>query len=194
VIDLKVIHIIENFLYIRQETSNMVTSYPSTNVTLVATMMMVLMIYLSMCGMFDNVAATSTNSFFQRKRATVTINNALNETRNNVLNETINNALNETIQLQAACESDDDNLGQHQISLGANYSFTFRPDIFKGTSFMCNFSWNLNSSYSSYLFEIYHQKRDRKICRACAWKIKIDGPCEYNYVTKDYDICYDWTS
>jgi hypothetical protein len=54
----------------------MVTSYSSTNVTLVATMTMVLMI-LSMCGTFGNVAATLIDSIFQLKRTRVTVNNQL---------------------------------------------------------------------------------------------------------------------
>ena len=159
-------------IYIGQETSNMVTSYSGTNVMLVATMMMVLMI-LSICGTFDNVAALSTDAFFQRKRATVTINNALGG----------------TTQLEADCKSGDDNLGKHNINTNANYSFSFRPATFKTTEFVCNFSWDL-TDYQGFL--IYDQNRDRKICRKCAWKIKKDGPCEYSYKTENYDICHSW--
>ncbi|XP_059445427.1 S-protein homolog 3-like [Corylus avellana] len=150
----------------------MVTSYSSTNVTLVATMMMVLMIYLSMSGMFDNVAATSIDSFFQRKRATVTINNALGN----------------TTQLQAACKSADDNLGLHNISTGANYSFRFRPNLSGTTKFWCHFSWDT----STFSFDIYDDDRDSHICRACVWHILTTGPCEYNYTSKAYDLCHNW--
>ncbi|XP_059460333.1 S-protein homolog 2-like [Corylus avellana] len=152
----------------------MVTSYSSTNVTLVATRMMVLMIYLSMCWTFDNVAAISTDSFFQRKRATVTINNALGN----------------TTQLQVDCKSKDDNLGQHQINTGANYSFTFRPSLSGTTLFTCNFTWALNA----YSFEIYNQHRDHTNCRACVWQIKTNGPCEYSYETETYKLCYTWNN
>ena len=152
----------------------MVTSYSSTNVTLVATMMMVLVIYLSMCGTFDNVAATSTDSIFQRKRTWVTINNQL---ENNT-------------PLQANCSSGHDHLGQHQINPKSNYSFTFRPDFLGTTTFRCDFSWGANTSYS---FNIYEFDRDHKVCSACVWKILSNGTCEFNYRTKDYDLCYKWT-
>ena len=139
---------------------------------LVATMMMVLMI-LSISGMFDNVAAVSTESFFQRKKASVTINNALGG----------------TTQLHAHCKSGDDSLGPQDINTNANYTFTFRPDLGGSTEFTCNFSWDRQA----YTFLIYDHSRDYKICRKCVWKIKTDNPCEYNYDTEDYDICYKWT-
>jgi hypothetical protein len=171
--DLKVIYIIEvPGIYIRQETSNMVTSYSGTNVMLVTTMMIVLMI-LSICGTFDNVAAVSLESFFQRKKASVNITNALGG----------------TTQLHVHCKSGDDNLGPHDININASYIFTFRPDLGGSTEFTCNFSWDR----LAYTFMIYDHSRDYKICRKCRWKIFTDQHCEYNYDTEDYDICDKWT-
>ena len=171
--DLKVIYIIETPGILDKKQATWWHHIPAQNVTLVATMMMVLMIYLSMCGTFDNVAATSTDNFFQHKWATVTINNALGN----------------TTQLQARCKSADNHLGLHILNTGANYSFSFRPITFGNTLFTCWFSWD---NMSTVAFDIYDNDRDYDICRFCVWKINATCPCEYSYKSKNFDLWYEW--
>jgi hypothetical protein len=152
----------------------MATSYFSTNVMSVVTMMMVLMIFLSMCETFDNVVASSTDSIFQRKRTTVTIKNQLGNGKT----------------LQIECESGShDHLAQYDIIPGANYSFSFRPNLSKSTKFTCRFTWDIQNDY---VFKIYVYDRDHKVCSACLWDILTTGPCEYNYDTLKYDLCHSW--
>jgi hypothetical protein len=168
--DLKVIYIIE-ILGIRQETSNMVSSYSNTNVTLGVTMMMVSMI-LSMCGTFDNVASISTDSFFQRKRTRVTIINKLGN----------------ITHLSVECKSSEDHLAQKWLSSNGTYTFSFRPNISGSTVFVCELAWEL----VAYWFVIYDYVRDHGICSLCNWHIYRTGPCEYNYDTKQFDHCHNW--
>ncbi|XP_059430244.1 S-protein homolog 2-like [Corylus avellana] len=150
----------------------MVSSYSSTNVTLVATVMMVLMI-LSMCGTFDNVAAISIDSIFQRKRTTVTINNELGN----------------TTHLSVECKSTEDHLARKWLNATENYRFSFRPNLSRSTAFKCQFAWEL----VAYWFVIYDYGRDHHVCSICNWRIFRTGPCEYSYVTKKFDLCHTWT-
>lgn len=84
----------------------------------------------------------------------------------NIINDLQNN-----LDLTLHSKSGDDDLGEHVLSHGNQYSMYFNVNFFGGTLFFCRFNWKGVSQK----FDIYHQSRDD--CRICTWRIKETGPC-----------------
>lgn len=53
-----------------------------------------------------------------------------------------NNLPNNDIPLTLHCQSDDDDLGYHNITVGQSFNFTFHEDIIWKTVFYCRFWWH----------------------------------------------------
>ncbi|CAK9329256.1 unnamed protein product [Citrullus colocynthis] len=103
----------------------------------------------------------------------------------------IKNTLKGNYQLTVHCKSGDDDLGVHQLSPLASYSFTFRPNFWGRTLFFCGFQW---PGSSLHYFDIYKDIRDRQRCNdtLCLWNVDEHNICLFNYITKMYDLCYTW--
>ncbi|KAF8019269.1 hypothetical protein BT93_G0059 [Corymbia citriodora subsp. variegata] len=99
--------------------------------------------------------------------------------------EIINNFLDGTT-LIAHCKSGDDDLGVQNIT--TTWGFSFVPSFWRNTLFFCSFAWPGQSKY----FDIYVQKRDEDECSLCSWRISPNGPCRFNEITENFDICYPW--
>jgi hypothetical protein len=112
-------------------------------------------------------------SIFQRKRVTII---------------TMYNELEGGKDLSISCESGDNHIALHLIKPNGTYAFSFRPDFFETTRFTCKFAWD----GKNFQFPIYVFDRDHPVCSKCFWKITTSGPCELNYVTNKYDMCYTW--
>lgn len=83
------------------------------------------------------------------------------------------------------CKSGDDDLDEHVLPHGNEYSFRFNKSIFGTTQFFCGFNWKGGSKW----FDIYIQKRDS--CTRCEWKIRESGPC---LIHPHKEICYPWNA
>ncbi|PON66082.1 Self-incompatibility protein [Trema orientale] len=101
----------------------------------------------------------------------------------------ITNELRPDLNLTAHCKSKDDDLGEQEIPYEEYFEFQFKPNFWGTTLFFCDMEWKYSAPH---YINIYKQKRDKKRCSICLWKIKVDGACMFNYKTKAYDICYEW--
>ena len=138
--------------------------------SLFSTMILSLLISL----FFANQFTTVEGSIFQNPEITVKITNALK----------VQN------QLTVHCKSGNDDLGVHKLTPWARYYFSFHPNLWGSTLFYCSFHW----PGSSYYFDIYKDKRDRKNCEnvLCSWFVCEQNVCMFNYKTNHYYICYKW--
>lgn len=102
----------------------------------------------------------------------------------------ITNGLPGRVDLTIHCKSKDNDLGVQVIAPNSSWHFRFRPNsVFLNTLFFCSFQWPGQFRY----FNIYDEDRDLHDCgKLCLWSIVPDGPCQYDYYYKRYDICYPW--
>ncbi|KAF7819502.1 S-protein-like protein 5-like [Senna tora] len=103
------------------------------------------------------------------------------------------NNLNPPQDLTLHCKSKTDDVGEHTIKVGEDFSFRFRPNIFAVvTLYFCNFRWPSDISY--HYFDIYVQERDEFKCenQVCSWKISKGGACKYDPDMQAYTKCFPW--
>ncbi|KAM7266498.1 hypothetical protein ACFE04_004395 [Oxalis oulophora] len=93
------------------------------------------------------------------------------------------NAIGPDVTVTINCKSKDDDLGIHVVQPQKTYDFSFKPNIFGSTVFICRVSWKNIVHY----FDAYYA--DLK-CKVCPWTLKETGPCYTYSPTKDY--CYNW--
>jgi hypothetical protein len=113
-------------------------------------------------------------AIFQHKRVTVTMSNEVDGQKD----------------LSISCKSGDNHIALQTIKPSGTYAFSFRPDFFETTRFTCKFAWDNNN----FQFPIFVYDRDHPVCNKCFWKILTSGPCELNYGTNKYDLCYNWNA
>jgi hypothetical protein len=102
------------------------------------------------------------------------------------------NDLGDGLDLTVHCKSGDDDLGVHVITYPKGFfEFDFKPNFLGTTLYFCGFQWNGSELK---WFEIYNFGRDHPQCGDCLWKIRHDGPCQLNYGTKEYDLCFPWNA
>ncbi|XP_056857356.1 S-protein homolog 2-like [Raphanus sativus] len=95
-------------------------------------------------------------------------------------------------QVSFHCKSKDDDLGQRSLQPRGLWSFSFRRHIFARSLFFCYF---VLPNIGSYWFDIYKEPRDNSgefWCDNCMWKIRPLGPCKFNRITKEFDLCDPW--
>ncbi|CAA0816559.1 Plant self-incompatibility protein S1 family [Striga hermonthica] len=84
------------------------------------------------------------------------------------------------------CYSSDDDLGTHQLTYGANFSWHFRTNLFDTTKFYCDF----NTKYGSGKYGVFTWKLSVDYCgNFCIWIVVKVGPCLQ--ADKKY-VCQDW--
>ncbi|KAB5514867.1 hypothetical protein DKX38_028773 [Salix brachista] len=93
------------------------------------------------------------------------------------------------LDLAIHCKSRNDDLGQHAVPFGGEYTIDFCPNFWGTTLFFCGMSW----SGKVHWFDIYDASRDSSRCGNCSWTVEATGPCMdyYNYYTKEF-VCYPW--
>ena len=100
----------------------------------------------------------------------------------------ITNGLGAGLDLTIHCKSKDDDLGQHVVPFGGEYTIDFCTNFWRTTVFFCGMSW----SSEFHWFDIYDASRD-SYCGDCKWTIQATGPCVdyYKYIWKE-SVCYPW--
>jgi hypothetical protein len=100
----------------------------------------------------------------------------------------ITNGLGAGLDLTIHCKSKDDDLGQHVVPFGGEYTIDFCTNFWRTTVFFCGMSW----SSEFHWFDIYDASRD-PYCGDCNWTIQATGPCVdyYKYIWKEF-VCYPW--
>ncbi|KAK9287860.1 hypothetical protein L1049_016302 [Liquidambar formosana] len=102
---------------------------------------------------------------------------------------TIGNDLGEGLNCTIHCKSKDDDLGVHVLQFLDNYEWSFRTNFWGTTLFFCNIKWRDAAG----TFDIFKARRDYKRCGSkCLWLVTPEGPCQFNYDSYSYDICYKW--
>lgn len=90
------------------------------------------------------------------------------------------------LDVKIHCESGNNDLGEHVIPFGGEYSFRFRPWI--KTLFHCKLKWKNGTK----AFDVFDYRRDWKWCkRSCRWAIKVKGPNLWDEKEHHY-IEYKW--
>ncbi|CAF2232298.1 S-protein homolog 2 [Brassica rapa] len=90
------------------------------------------------------------------------------------------------------CKSKDDDFGVRSLQVDSSWSFSFGRQIFGRSLFFCYF---VLPKIGSYWFDIYKEPRDSSgefWCNNCVWKIRPLGPCRFNKITHEFDLCYPW--
>jgi hypothetical protein len=135
-------------------------------------MLLLMWLMLSMTG-FNIVAGLSSGDL---KRARVEIFNDLGD----------------GLDLTVHCKSADVDLGVHVIKYpNGFFEFDFKPNIWRTTLYFCGFRWKGSELK---WFDIYDFERDHPHCSNCYWKVRPNGPCQLNYSTKKYDLCFPWNA
>ena len=100
--------------------------------------------------------------------------------------------------LNAHCWSKDNDLGQHTISSGQEYQWSFNRNIFyffMKTRFHCSVSW---AEANDFKFLAYHSFRDEHICGGhgknhdCLWLFSPEGIYFYDYDISIWSLRYPW--
>ncbi|KAJ6857766.1 hypothetical protein NC651_039250 [Populus alba x Populus x berolinensis] len=101
----------------------------------------------------------------------------------------INNDLGPGLDLTIHCKSKNNDLGQHVVPFGGEYTIDLCSNFWRSTLFFCGVSW----SGKFHWFDVYDASRDSSRCGNCKWTIHATGPCMdyYNYYTKEF-VCYPW--
>jgi hypothetical protein len=90
-----------------------------------------------------------------------------------------------TTTLTLGCHSSEDGIGTRTLQTNQTYDFSFRPNFWGSTKFVCDFLWDLdNKRINHNNFLIYKYKRDRYLCNTnCQWGINPTNATQY--VPKD---------
>ncbi|TYJ23720.1 hypothetical protein E1A91_A08G212400v1 [Gossypium mustelinum] len=101
------------------------------------------------------------------------------------------NGLSNDQTLLVHCKSKDDDLGIHNLTVGVEFSWKFRPRIIKGTLFWCYLaSPNHHASFNVFwdtdmLYYMYEFKN-------CIYTAKDDGIYLRNIPKSEEDFYYNW--
>lgn len=70
------------------------------------------------------------------------------------------------------------------------FKYMLKEEVPYGKNFR-DFKPNFSGTVNFTLLEHLQTKiGTRKLGSICLWKIKVDGPCIFNYKTKKYDVCH----
>jgi hypothetical protein len=105
-----------------------------------------------------------------------------------------------TTPLTLGCHSSEDGIGTRILQTNQTYDFSFRPNFWGSTKFVCDFLWDLNGKRITHNnFMIYKYKRDHYVCNTnCTWGISQTKATQYipkadPFVTRDQDDKdYNW--
>lgn len=126
-----------------------------------------------------SILVQTTNSVFT-KRFTVHIINTLS---------------NNDTPFSVHCKSQDDDLGLKTPTVGDDYNFSFRANVFKTTRFYCHFLWGSRKQVFD-VFNRYQSYECGKIKRnnyECFWKVQDDGFYFGGHNSPEsYSKKYDW--
>ncbi|KAL9673626.1 hypothetical protein QQ045_029887 [Rhodiola kirilowii] len=79
------------------------------------------------------------------------------------------------------CWSSDDDLGPHTVTFDQYYEFSFRPNFWGSTKFMCKVMFNNDGNWKNFYGYIYF--RDSDVCaakRTCDWTINEAKACRFD--------------
>ncbi|KAL1548321.1 hypothetical protein AAHA92_16567 [Salvia divinorum] len=105
---------------------------------------------------------------------------------------TINNLENSTAELIVNCKSADNDLGQHFLDNGDDWSWKFRLNFFRSTLFSCHLQWGqLQKSFTAFDTDtISYQCEETS---TCFWSARIDG-IYFSCDNKNYVKTHTWPS
>uniref|UniRef100_A0A7N0TCC8 S-protein homolog n=1 Tax=Kalanchoe fedtschenkoi TaxID=63787 RepID=A0A7N0TCC8_KALFE len=93
------------------------------------------------------------------------------------------------VSMVEQCWSSDDDLGPHTVGFGQYYEFTFRPNWWGTTKFMCKVMFNNDGVWKYFL--AYKYWRDSPVCaakRQCDWDVNETQACRF-----DGQVCIKYT-
>lgn len=95
--------------------------------------------------------------------------------------------------LLAHCKSKDNDLGEHEIDLGAKYSFSFKENFWQSTRFWCNFS-SKHGHASGEVFwpEMENWFSDQCYNSICTWAAEDNGISLRLGSKESYLLEYPW--
>ncbi|OVA18534.1 Plant self-incompatibility S1 [Macleaya cordata] len=87
------------------------------------------------------------------------------------------NDLDPVTTLTIHCKSKDDDLGEHTLTIGQNFQWSFHPNLFETTLFWCSMWWHdSNGKLVQASHEVYRVNREWYKCATrCYWSIRKDG-------------------
>ncbi|KAL3653065.1 hypothetical protein CASFOL_002746 [Castilleja foliolosa] len=103
----------------------------------------------------------------------------------------VNNLPSKSPVLGLRCQSKDDDLGYHTLSLYQDYNWSFCLHLFGRTLFFCHLYWGAKQK----AFDVFRDKLGGKVYQHHFWSIRGDGIYNYNFstdVTSPPTKMYDW--
>lgn len=102
----------------------------------------------------------------------------------------IKNKLGSGKNMTLHCQSKDDDLGEHNIAYGDEFSWDFSDNIFGTTLFFCDLGWERVQEYH---FDAYSFGRDNVRCNTgCSWLVSAEGIYGLNGQTGFWEFMYHW--
>ena len=132
-----------------------------------------LLIIMFISGSFKN--GVEGKKPFQKNKVSVSIRNDL------------------TTVLTVNCHSSEDNIDAQILQTNQMFSFSFRPNFFGSTKFVCDFTWvynNKNIIHNNLM--MYKYKRDSFTCYpSCLWEIYQTNATQYSADNRAHEV-FSW--
>ncbi|KAK4729388.1 hypothetical protein R3W88_022376 [Solanum pinnatisectum] len=96
------------------------------------------------------------------------------------------------------CKSRDNDLGDHEISIGNTYKFSFKTNFWGTTLFWCKIWYKKypnSEKYSEANFEVYSSESHTEHCdHICTWELLDSGIYSYDPYNNRSIKEYDWNN
>ncbi|XP_057432804.1 S-protein homolog 5-like [Lotus japonicus] len=100
---------------------------------------------------------------------------------------TVENHIGQSVNVH--CWSSEDDVGQHNLGDGQNFSWSFKVNFWETTKFVCTLKWNNMEKTVT----IYRARDDKPLCaRKCLQHIRPDGLYFYHEYEVKLEKRYTW--
>ncbi|KAL5981757.1 hypothetical protein ACLOJK_015820 [Asimina triloba] len=110
----------------------------------------------------------------------------------NKVHVSLMNRLGDGKSMNIHCQSKDNDLGEHTVAEGEEFSWDFSVNAFGTTLFYCDLGWG---KISDFHFDSFSAGRDRRRCSSqCLWLVAKEGVYGLNDETGLWEFMYGWPS
>lgn len=98
----------------------------------------------------------------------------------------VQNLSDKTIRIH--CKSSENDLGVHDLVYQQYFSWHFRPNFWRTTSFDCD----IQTVYGSGYYNVFNNDKDTVCGPECVWMVSNSGPCLVINPRGGKGLCEDW--
>ncbi|KAI3968108.1 hypothetical protein MKW92_051835 [Papaver armeniacum] len=110
------------------------------------------------------------------------------------IHASVRNDISDKTVLTIHCKSKDDDLGEHKLAYGEEFSWKFHKNFMRTEMFWC-FMWWSDSTGKTIKgsYEVHKLKRDWHNCHTqCPYSVRQDGIYAYVDEPKKFDLLFPW--